>query len=55
MNSWDFSAAALIVREAGGRTNDCLPNEAALLEGGMIIAACEKIYPQLEAIVFDRE
>ncbi len=55
MNSWDFSAAALIVREAGGRTNDCLPNEAALLEGGMVIAACEKIYSQLEAIVLDQD
>jgi myo-inositol-1(or 4)-monophosphatase len=53
MNSWDFSAAALIVQEAGGKTNDCLPNEAALLDGGMIIAACAGIYAQLEAVVFD--
>ena len=53
MNSWDFSAGALLVREAGGKTNDCLPNEAALLDGGMIIAACANVYAQLEAIVFD--
>ena len=54
MNSWDFSAGALLVREAGGKTNDCLPNEAALLEGGMIIAACANVYADLEALVFDR-
>ena len=54
MNSWDFSAGALLVREAGGKTNDCLPNEAALLDGGMIIAACANVYAHLEAIVFDR-
>ena len=53
MNSWDFSAGALIVQEAGGTTNDCLPNEAALLDGGMVIAACANVYAQLEAIVFD--
>lgn len=54
MNSWDFSAAALLVREAGGRTNDCLPNEAALLEGGMIIAACANVYADLEALILDQ-
>jgi len=54
MNSWDFSAGALLVREAGGKTNDCLPNEAALLDGGMVIAACANVYAHLEAIVFDR-
>ena len=55
MNSWDFSAGALIVQESGGKTNDCLPNEAALLNGGMIIAAGANVYAQLEAIVFDRD
>jgi myo-inositol-1(or 4)-monophosphatase len=54
MNSWDFSAGALLVREAGGKTNDCLPNEAALVDGGMVIAACANVYTHLEAIVFDR-
>ncbi len=54
MNSWDFSAGALLVREAGGKTNDCLPNEAALLDGGIVIAACANVYAHLEAIVFDR-
>jgi len=54
MNSWDYSAGALLVREAGGKTNDCLPNEAALLDGGMVIAACANVYAHLEAIVFDR-
>ncbi len=54
MTSWDFTAGVLVVREAGGKTNDCLPNEAALLDGGMIIAACANLYAPLEAIVFDR-
>lgn len=55
MNSWDFSAGALIVQEAGGKTNDCLPDETALIAGGMIIAACRDVYAQLEAIVLDYE
>ena len=54
MNSWDFSAAALIVQEAGGKTNDCLPNEAALLDGGMVIAACADVYTDLEALILNR-
>ncbi len=51
MNSWDFSAGALMVREAGGRTNDCMPNEATILEGGMMIAACAGVYGALEAVI----
>ena len=53
MNSWDFAAGSLLVQEAGGITNDCLPTEAALFEGGIIIAACPKVYAELEAIVLD--
>ena len=51
MNSWDFSAGALMVREAGGRTNNCMPDEATILEGGMMIAACAGVYDELEAVV----
>jgi myo-inositol-1(or 4)-monophosphatase len=53
MNSWDFSAGALMVREAGGRTNNCLPDEATILKGGMMIAACAGVYDDLEAVVLD--
>ena len=51
MNSWDFSAGALMVKEAGGRTNDCMPDEATILKGGMMIAACAGVYDELEAVV----
>jgi len=51
MNSWDFSAGALMVREAGGRTNNCMPDEATIIKGGMMIAACAGVYDDLEAVV----
>jgi myo-inositol-1(or 4)-monophosphatase len=51
MNSWDFAAGALIVREAGGRTNDCLPSEQAILDGGPVIAAGTDVYEQLAAVI----
>jgi len=51
MNSWDFTAGALMVREAGGTTNDCLPDEASILKGGMVIAACAGVYDELEAVI----
>jgi myo-inositol-1(or 4)-monophosphatase len=54
MNSWDFSAGALMVREAGGRTNNCIPDEDTILEGGMMIAACAGVYGALEAVILGR-
>ena len=51
MNSWDFAAGILLVKEAGGETNDCLQNQADLLQGGMVIAACANVYAELEALV----
>lgn len=53
MNSWDFAASALIVKEAGGVINDCLPDEEALIKGSLVIAAAPGVYDELERIVFD--
>ena len=55
MNSWDFAAGALIVREAGGRTNDCLPTPQAMIDGGMMIAAAPGVYDQLNAVILGSE
>ncbi|MDA0707371.1 MAG: inositol monophosphatase, partial [Proteobacteria bacterium] len=52
MNSWDFAASALIIKEAGGVINDCLPNEAALVNGSLIMAAAPGVYDELKRIVF---
>ena len=41
MNSWDFAASALIIEEAGGRINDCLPDEKTLVAGGPTSGANE--------------
>lgn len=51
MNSWDFAAGALIVREAGGRTNDCLPTPQTMIEGGPMIAGAPGIYEALSRII----
>jgi myo-inositol-1(or 4)-monophosphatase len=51
MNSWDFAAGALLVREAGGRTNDCLPTAQAMVDGGLMLAGAPGIYDQLERVV----
>jgi len=51
MNSWDFAAGALIVREAGGVTNDCLPDARTMIVGGPMIAAASGIYDQLVSVV----
>jgi len=51
MNSWDFTAGALMVREAGGTTNNCLADEASILKGSMVIAACAGVYDQLETVI----
>ena len=51
MNSWDFAAAALIIKEAGGVINDCLPNEEALIKGAPVLAAAPGVYDELERVV----
>jgi myo-inositol-1(or 4)-monophosphatase len=51
MNSWDFAAGALMICEAGGRINDCLPNQAAIIKGEVVIAACDGVYDQLEEVI----
>lgn len=51
MNSWDFSAGALMIKEAGGRTNNCLPDEASIIQGNMMIGSCSGIYEELEEII----
>lgn len=51
MNSWDFAAGALLVREAGGRTNDCLPSPQAMVDGGLMLAATAAVYDELEQVV----
>lgn len=51
MNSWDYAAGALIVREAGGRTNDCLPNPQAMVDGGLMLAGAPGIFDELEGVV----
>ena len=55
MNSWDFAAGALMIKEAGGRVNDCLPDEKALVKGNLIIAAAPGIYDALHAVVYDSD
>lgn len=46
MQSWDCLAALLIIREAGGRTNDFLV-EGALTGGNVVIAAPPQLFDQL--------
>jgi len=51
MNSWDFAASVLIIKEAGGVTNDCLPNEEALIKGAPVLAAAPGVYDNLERVI----
>jgi myo-inositol-1(or 4)-monophosphatase len=51
MNSWDFAASALIIKEAGGIINDCLPDEAALIKGSLVLAAAPGVYDELNIVV----
>ncbi|MGI9271855.1 MAG: inositol monophosphatase family protein [Woeseiaceae bacterium] len=52
MNSWDFAASALIIKEAGGEINDCLPNDESLIKGGLVLAAAPGIFEALNDVVF---
>ncbi len=51
MCAWDLSAGAILVREAGGRTNDCLPNEQALIDGSPMLAAASGVFDALSGVV----
>jgi myo-inositol-1(or 4)-monophosphatase len=51
MNSWDFAAGALIIKEAGGVINDCLPDEQALIKGSLVLAAAPGVYDELERVM----
>lgn len=52
MNSWDFAAGALLIRESGGRTNDCLPNENAIIKGGLMLAAADGVFDELSSVIY---
>jgi len=51
MCAWDLAAGELLVREAGGLSNDCLPNDQALLDGSLVLAGAAGVYRELEAMV----
>lgn len=51
MCAWDMAAGELLVREAGGRSNNCVRGDDALLHGSLIVAAAAGIYEALQAIV----
>lgn len=52
MNSWDFAAAALIIKESGGVINDCLPDTDAIIRGALVLAAAPGVYDVLSDVVF---
>jgi myo-inositol-1(or 4)-monophosphatase len=51
MCAWDMAAGELLVREAGGRSSDALPNDQALIDGNRIVAAAAGVFDELMAIV----
>ncbi|MGH6946769.1 MAG: inositol monophosphatase family protein [Kiloniellales bacterium] len=50
INSWDSLAGLLLVREAGGWTNDFLANEG-LTQGGRVVAAAPGVAEELRALI----
>ena len=54
MNSWDYVAALVIIEEAGGRINDCLPDEQALVTGGLVLAGAPGVYDELTSVLLDK-
>jgi myo-inositol-1(or 4)-monophosphatase len=50
INSWDALAGILLVREAGGWTNDFLAGNG-LTEGNLIMAATPELHPKLLALL----
>ena len=51
INSWDFAAGAILIQEAGGRTNDCLPDKEVMIKGGPVIAAADGVFDELTRVV----
>lgn len=51
MNSWDFAASVVIVEEAGARINDCLPDDEAMVNGSMVLAAAPGLYDELSSVL----
>ena len=49
INSWDAAAGLVLVREAGGRTNDFLANEG-LTQGSEILAATPALFEPLKPL-----
>jgi len=47
MNSWDAVAGALLVTEAGGRSNDFLSDKNSLIAGNPVLASGSGLYDQL--------
>jgi myo-inositol-1(or 4)-monophosphatase len=50
INSWDCLAGIVLVREAGGVTNDFFANNG-VLRGNPIVAAGASLYPELIALI----
>lgn len=53
MNSWDYAAATVIVEEAGGIVNDCLPDAEAIVNGGLVLAGAPGVYDELRTVLLD--
>ena len=53
MNSWDFAASLVIIEEAGGRINDCLANDEAMIDGALVLAGAPGVYDELVAVLLD--
>ena len=51
INAWDCLGGIAVVRAAGGRTNDYLGPETALLRGNRIVAGPPAIYDELDEIL----
>lgn len=51
MCAWDMAAGELLVLEAGGQSSDALPNDQALIDGNLIVAAAAGVYDCLKAII----
>jgi myo-inositol-1(or 4)-monophosphatase len=50
MQSWDCLAALLLIREAGGRTNDFL-TERSLLHGNLVVASSPQLYDAVTSLL----
>jgi myo-inositol-1(or 4)-monophosphatase len=50
LNPWDVAAGSLLIQEAGGLIGD-LAGDSDFLEGGQVIAATPKVFPQMVAVL----